>query len=137
MQRLFIFRSGYLLGTQEICGMRTSTRDGRFDRREYRGWKQSESIIHDGQRSIWNYNRSLVRQSTKLIHSSSQSCLWNVGGSAIYEFETKARDLIAADRMVDTLFVFNARKYSKKPILLLSCVRKCVFSKLLNLLCMV
>lgn len=40
---------------------------------EYRGWKQSVSIIHDGQRSIWNYNRPLVRQSTKLVHSSSQT----------------------------------------------------------------
>lgn len=64
----------------------------------------------------------LVRQSPKLVHSSFQIRAHNdgkMGGSAIYELETKATtDLIKANRMVDMLIVFNNGIYSQKPILL-------------------
>jgi len=46
-----------------------------------------------------------------------------VGGSTIYEFETKAiDDLITIDRMVDALFVFNGR--TEKPMPLFSYIHK-------------
>jgi len=59
----------------------------------YQRRQQSVSIIHDGRRLIWNYNRPLVRQPAKLVHSRSQTracALARVGGSAIYVAETKA-----------------------------------------------
>jgi len=105
----------YLLRMQEIYRMRRNTHDGRFGRRVsgleticiYYSWRPT---------FVWNYNWPLVRQSTKLVHSSSQRNNYGRGRKCHLWIRNKGNmnDLIAADKIVDMLFVFNIGKYSEK-----------------------
>jgi len=85
----------------------------------YQRRQQSVSIIHDGRRLIWNYNRPLVRQPAKLVHSRSRTRACALREWAEVPFirpkqRQRTGDSAAADRNVDALFVFNTAGYPER-----------------------
>jgi len=91
----------------------------------YQRRQQSVSIIHDGRRLIWNYNRPLVRQPAKLVHSRSRTRACALREWAEVPFiRPKQRqgtgDSAAADRNVDAICFQYRRISGEKPTLLLS-----------------
>lgn len=101
------------------------------------GWKQFVSIIHDDQCSIWNYNRSFVRQSAICINWFLVPRIRARGTWAEVPFmypKQRQRTWSRQTEECRQLFVSNAVVYSAKntfTVTALECRALCTYFKII------